>query len=279
MEIDDHLLGAAPTRLREVLREAARPSLRLSVAAECAPDGVGSRVGGMPLLPPGAAWPRSPSGNAQYFLGQLNSDEVNEWLGAVHLPPGMVLGFFYDWQEQRWGCDPEDAGHWRVAATPLDQAVPAEGAGPAESFTGHTVDFAAVWTVPGLEEPVVEACRGKHRWQRRDPVEDFYRALENDDEVPLHRVLGWPDLVEGPMQLECQLAANGVHHGNPAGLEGPRVEELRPGAGDWLLLWQLDSDDAMDWDWAGSGRLYYWIRRQDLAVGDFDRSWLVLQCP
>ncbi|GLW27286.1 YwqG family protein [Actinoplanes regularis] len=280
MEIDDHLLGAALPKLRAVLAETALPSLRLTVAAECAPDTTGTRLGGLPLLAPGVAWPYSPSGNAQYFLGQLNSDDVNAGLGAAYLPPETVLGFFYDWAEQRWGFDPADAGHWRVVVTPLDSAVGSASSpvsGPSESFTGHAVDVAVVRTVPGIEEPEVEAGRGKHWWQRRDPVEDFYRAFENDD-VPLHRVFGWPDLLQGPMRLECQLAANGVHHGNPAGLEGARVEQLRPGAEDWLLLWQLDTDDTMDWVWADSGRLYYWIRRQDLAVGDFDRSWLVLQC-
>ncbi|GAA2865019.1 hypothetical protein Acy02nite_13850 [Actinoplanes cyaneus] len=275
-EIDDHLLGAAAPPLRAVLTETALPSLRLTVAAECAPDAAGTRLGGLPLLAPGTTWPHSPSGNPQAFLGQLGTDDVNARLGVPLLPPRTVLGFFYDWAEQRWGFDPGDAGHWRVTATPVDEAVPLSG----ESFTAHAVTATRVCTVPAIGEPPVEAVRGeRHWWQRHDPVEDFYGSLENDERVPLHRVFGWPDPVQGPMQLECQLAANGVHHGNPAGVEGARVEELTPGAPDWLLLWQIDTDDEMDWIWGDAGRLYYWIRRQDLAAGAFDRTWLVLQCP
>ncbi|GIF07293.1 YwqG family protein [Actinoplanes siamensis] len=270
MEIDEHLLGvAAPA-----LRSAALPALRLNAGARCAPDAPGTRLGGVPLLAPGTAWPRSPSGNAQSFLGQLDADDVNARLGATILPAGTVLGFFYDWEEQRWGFDPADAGHWRVVTAPLDEAVPTGG----ESFTAHTVASVAVCTIPAIDEPAAGVARADRRWRRRDALEDFYAALENDERVPLHRVLGWPDLLQGPMQLQCQLAANGVRHGNPAGVEGARVAELGPGAADWLLLWQIDTDDTMDWVWGDSGRLYYWIRRQDLAAGDFGRVWLVLQC-
>ncbi|WP_436521633.1 YwqG family protein [Actinoplanes sp. HUAS TT8] len=278
MEIDDHLLGAAAPPLRTVLAETARPSLRLTTGPACPPDTTGTRLGGEPLLSPDTAWPRSPSGNAQSFLGQLNGDDVNARLGAALLPPGTVLGFFYDWQEQRWGFDPADAGHWQVTAAPLGTAAPAPNRAE-ESFAAHAVTAAVVHTVPAIDEPPVDAVRAeKHWWQRRDPIEDFYGSLENDDEVPLHRVFGWPDLLQGPMQLECQLAANGIHHGNPAGLEGRRVEALAPGATDWLLLWQIDTDDELDWTWGESGRLYYWVRRQDLAARNFDQTWLVLQC-
>ncbi|BCY06821.1 YwqG family protein [Actinoplanes sp. L3-i22] len=278
MEIDDHLLGAAAPGLRTVLADTALPSLRLTVGGACAPDTPATRLGGVPLLAPDADWPRSPSGDAQSFLGQLNCDDVNAGLGAAILPPGTVLGFFYDWIEQRWGFDPADAGYWHVTATPLAAAAPVAGQAE-ESFTARAVTSALVCTVPGLDEPPVGAVRtDRHWWRRRDPVEDFYDALENDEEIPVHRVFGWPDLVQGPMQLECQLAANGIHHGNPAGVEGARVEELTPGAGDWLLLWQIDTDDTMDWIWGDSGRLYYWIRRQDLAARRFDQVWLVLQC-
>lgn len=278
MEIDDHLLGAAAAPLRTALTATVLPSLRLTAAAECAPDSPDTRLGGVPLLSPDTPWPVSPSGNPQSFLGQLNTDDVNARLGAPLLPPATALGFFYDWAEQRWGFDPADAGHWQVTATPLGAAAPA----PIESeewFTAHSVTAATVRTVPGAGEPAVDAVRAeRHWWQKRDPIVDFYDGLENDERVPLHRVFGWPDLVQGPMQLECQLAANGVHHGNPAGAEGALVEALAPGAPDWMLLWQLDTDDEMDWTWGDAGRLYYWIRRQDLAAQAFDRAWLVLQC-
>lgn len=50
------------------------------------------------------------------------------------------------------------------------------------------------------------------------------------------------------------------------------------GAGDWHLLLQIDSDDDTGMMWGHAGRIYYWIREQDLMVRVFDEAWLILQC-
>jgi hypothetical protein len=42
------------------------------------------------------------------------------------------------------------------------------------------------------------------------------------------------------MQLECQLASNGIYCGDPDGYKNPRVAELKSGAADWILLLQID---------------------------------------
>lgn len=91
-------------------------------------------------------------------------------------------------------------------------------------------------------------------------------------------MFGWPDLVQNPMQLECQLTSSGIYTGNPAGYRHPRAAELAPGAADWLLLLQLDSDDEIGWMWGDVGTIYYWIRRQDLAAARFDQVWMIFQC-
>ncbi|AVX44609.1 DUF1963 domain-containing protein [Campylobacter concisus] len=40
---------------------------------------------------------------------------------------------------------------------------------------------------------------------------------------------------------------------------------------------QIDSDWDSDMDWDGEGRVYLWIKRDDLAARDFSKTWLVLQ--
>jgi uncharacterized protein YwqG len=91
-------------------------------------------------------------------------------------------------------------------------------------------------------------------------------------------MFGWPDLIQGPMQLECQLASNGVYVGNPWGYRDPQVQQLRAGERDWLLLLQIDTDDEVGWMWGDVGRIYYWIREDDLHGGRFDKVWLAFQC-
>jgi uncharacterized protein YwqG len=44
------------------------------------------------------------------------------------------------------------------------------------------------------------------------------------------------------------------------------------------LLLQIDSDDALGSVWGDLGRVYFWIRDQDLAARRFDRIWHVMQC-
>jgi hypothetical protein len=46
---------------------------------------------------------------------------------------------------------------------------------------------------------------------------------------PRHQLLGWPTLIQNPMELECQLASNGIYVGNSEGYRNARVEGLRAG--------------------------------------------------
>jgi len=49
------------------------------------------------------------------------------------------------------------------------------------------------------------------------------------------------------MELECQLASNGINVGGPEGYKDPRRAELEAGVKDWKLLLQLDTDNDTGW--------------------------------
>jgi uncharacterized protein YwqG len=271
MQIGHGALDQAPPPLRTTLRRLLLPSLRLRSAGPTAPDSTGTRFGGLPLLAAGTGWPHSPSGQPQSFLAQLNSNDVSKLL-----PADTLLAFFYDVEEQPWGFDPADAGGWRVIATPVAEARPQSG--PAEAFAPLAAVADPVDTVPDRWEEPIDEPASRNRSEHKEAYEEFYDAAERDDEIAVHRVFGWPEIIQNPMQRECQLASNGVNTGTPEGWRDPRVAELEPGAADWILLFQIDSDEDAGWMWGDAGRIYYWIRRQDLAAGVFDRVWLVLQC-
>jgi uncharacterized protein YwqG len=80
------------------------------------------------------------------------------------------------------------------------------------------------------------------------------------------------------MELDCQLASNGIYVGNPEGYQDPRRAELEAGAAEWKLLLQLDTDDDTGWMWGDTGTLYYWIRESDARRGDFSNVWFSYQC-
>ena len=95
----------------------------------------------------------------------------------------------------------------------------------------------------------------------------------------IHKLLGYPDPVQNEMQTECQLVSNGIYCGDADGYRSARAEALRPGAADWRLLLQVDSEeDRAGMMWGDVGRVYFWIRDQDLRMRNFDAVWCILQC-
>jgi uncharacterized protein YwqG len=43
-------------------------------------------------------------------------------------------------------------------------------------------------------------------------------------------------------------------------------------------LLQLDTDDDAGIMWGDCGMLYFWVRAEEAAIGDFRNPWLILQC-
>ena len=77
-------------------------------------------------------------------------------------------------------------------------------------------------------------------------------------------------------------SANGIYCGGGP-LEGEaakKSEALNGQESEWKLLFQMDSFMAGSFEliFGDSGRIYFYIRQQDLENRDFDKVWLILQC-
>ena len=230
-----------------------------------------SYLGGDPYLPPGVTWP-SRDGKALTFLASLDLEEI--WATGVipWLPRQGKLLFFYDVENQPWGFDPKDRGGWSV--------IHVDRIG---------TDVAA--EIPTLPQVFVdlEKFESLPDWQRFDSLGI---ALEDGDvdayvdgylewlgESAIHQAGGYPRPVQGDdMELEAQLASNGVYCGDESGYQSEEGERLAPGAKDWRLLLQFSSDDDLDVMWGDVGDLYFWVKEQDARRGNFSDVWLVLQC-
>ena len=262
----------------DALVDAARPSIRLDADAGPDHDRVGaSRLGGEPDLPPGAEWPRK-AGAPLSFVAQLDLSELAPYDVEGVLPTDGLLSFFYDaTTQQAWGFDPEDRGSWELRHVAPDEELRRTPAPDDLDRAGRLRPVG--WRPRGeLAFATFDSLAVDRLGLTRDETIAYSDLLETDDET-IHRVLGHPDPVQsGEMQLECQLAANGVWCGSPEGYEDPRVPGLTPGAADWQLLLQVDSQEETDMMWGDLGRLYVWIRDEDLAARRFDRTWVILQC-
>lgn len=256
-------LGAA---LAGRIVELARPAVRLVKAS-----GSMSRLGGDPVLPRGAEWPRW-RGRPLSFLALIDLSEIT--LDGLPETP-RLLNFFYDAERQRaWGYRARHAGGWRVLATDIDDGWLTPPPSGAQRFGVRELAALRTLTIPGWEEDVLDDL-SKEEQDRFDALTDAWREATGG---PDHQMGGWPNLIQAPLWEPAQLASNGLDIGHSYGYSGKQAAALRDGIGKWRLLLQLDSDDELTWMWGDFGRLYFVITEDDLRLGEFARTWMVLQC-
>ena len=235
----------------------------------------GSKFGGGADVPEGFQWPEY-RGRQLAFLGQIDLPALAGSCVAGSLPPVGLLSFFYDAEQSTWGFDPEDRGSWRVfhfAGEGLQRVAPPTSTLELADYKPCSLTFEDDLSLPtGQSQQIQDLGLAEYESAA------YWDVMGDEEEAGGHQLFGHPMEIQGEMQLECQLASNGINCGSPAGYKDPRVEGLRPGASQWLLLLQIDSDDNAGWMWGDMGRLYFWIRQPDIEALSFDDVWMVLQC-
>lgn len=244
-----------------------------------------SRFGGLPDVPLGFQWSRwdvpqrrdlfgavsreSRKNAPLDFIAQIRLSDLRAIDFDSPLPATGYLYFFYDMQSQPWGYDPVDARGSRVLYVADETTELARLDAPVGVTEGTSEPCALVfepqWTLP-------------HDWQGGDDYWELQGRLAGNSDKTIHRILGHPQIIQNPMELECQLASHGIDCGTSSGYQSAEAQDLAEGAPDWRLLLQVDSDSQLDWCWGDAGRIYYWIKEQDLARRKFDETWLILQC-
>lgn len=270
------LVAAGLGRFSDSLVQMARPSVRLIADCAVRVEVGASRLGGLPDLPSARRWPRN-DGVPLSFIAQVNLADVAPYDAEGVVPRDGLLSFFYAAVTQdAWGFDPADRGSAVVIHTPahawLERRQRPEDLSEDGVFHAIGLRFRREMTYAPWESFDVESL-GMSR------EELFaYADLLDSAETTVHRLLGHPDPVQGDMQIECQLATNGLYCGDATGYDDPRARTLRGGASEWRLLLQIDSDDQASMMWGDVGRIYYWIKQSDLLSRDWNLSWLILQC-
>lgn len=237
-------------------------------------DVVVGRLGGLPALPDGVAWPMVGE-RPLSFLAELNLGALRSFDTDLPLPDGGRVLFFYDWDEQPWGFDPADVSGWQVVFAEDGSAQPTAAPDGATTFADVALTAKQVFTLPGWEEPAVA-----HLWEGYVPPDEYLDAMAGPEwpEGTDHQIGGWPSLVQGPIWEECRLVSAGVYAGGMVDRSSAEVRAALDGVDDWVLLFQIDTDDDAGWMWGDVGKLYFTAREADLRAGRFDRGWMVLQC-
>jgi uncharacterized protein YwqG len=278
----EEIEGTALARLADDLERLMVVSIRLKATAAAEKElQVGrSKLGGTPDLPEGTAWPEC-NGVPMALLAQFRLWEVASFDAEECLPNSGMLYFFYEAKDPKWGFDPKDREHWRVVYYDGDPAtlratVPPNNLPKESSFRPCELTLVNEITLPPWESQAIKSSNlSQSEWEQ-------YVTLPGTgcgEGETIHRLLGYPEQIQGDMQLECQCAAHGLYMGDASGYSDPRRPVLEKGAGDWRLLLQIDTDeDNVGTIWGDVGRVYFWIRRQEMEKRDFNNVWLILQC-
>ena len=262
---------------------AARPFLRPAIALDLhgADDtqlAIGqSKMGGLPDLPADMAWPHDGS-TPMALIAQINLAELQAAAPTDALPERGMLWVFYETERGDWGYDPAHASGFAVVYADVGPHALQRRTAPDKlpegaDFSAAALRFSSTANVPdypsNLFDYEMSAEEDDHYWEWRDETGD----------TPINKMLGHSDNVQNPQELQCQLVTHGLYCGDSSGYEDPRRAELEPGAADWQLLMQIDSnEDECAMMWGDSGRLYVWIRQEDLQARRFEKCWVILQC-
>lgn len=257
------------------MRSAGKPAIHL----DSSDDQRGrSKLGGLPHVPISFQWPTWKD-RPLAFIAQIDMASLPRLEQLKDLPDSGFLYFFYDQEESTWGFDPQDVGSWRVVyseeTSDLNEATPPLGLSSEAIYKEKFVVPHTIISYPSLERLGIDF--------RILPKSDFdieyklYTQTFND--CPVHQFGGFPIAIQSDeMELEAQLVSNGLYCGNSTGYQDPGAEKIVTGSTDWHLLLQIDTDDDTGMMWGDCGRLYFWIRCQELAKNDFSMVWMILQC-
>jgi hypothetical protein len=255
-----------------------------------------SRFGGSPDLPEDFEWPENRHGEPLAFLAQLDLRKAAGRSPLPELPNDGWLLIFYDLNKGPSGHASEFNG-WRVlhvdGASRLARRAPPREAG--DSLSACSLRFHQQSALPSLTTLLADESGSKQLRSFLDRSGEEYGASRERlmQSASGHRLLGYPDEVQGPMH---QGFASALVQTRPRQGVNPFTKEkiVFPGRtlagvpkdvlalvrarGPWRLLLQLDTDEAgPGWMWGDAGRLYFWIRERDLTAGEFSRVWIAVQ--
>jgi uncharacterized protein YwqG len=245
-----------------------------------------SKIGGRPDLPDGISWPLA-NHNPLEFIAQIRLDDVQPYDIEKYLPQSGILYCFYDGLQWLEG-EPFKGGRYRVYY--LDGGNNALTRTSPPPYTPHpdirfllhpacTLSASLEYTLPPFESSVIRRSFG---WTWND-LETL--GAEIDGYCNLcgqlsawyprgvkHRMLGYPDQIQGDIMFEAEQAAKGL---SPKEWQHPDFDAVSP---DWLLLLQVDSDPGASMMWGDVGNLYYCIKQDSLQKCQFDTVICTMQC-
>ncbi|MCR5681632.1 MAG: DUF1963 domain-containing protein [Clostridiales bacterium] len=290
--------------LTDTLRPFVRNEIRVIPGEEVdtLPVGV-SKIGGLPDVPADFVWPTYEEDGHSLplcFLAQIDCRIASAADREGLLPQEGLLSFFYELDTMKWGFDPADRGsarvYWFPDLTSLCRTPPPPEFGWPDWMEGPLpclpLTFEPRPSVPCYEDfceteeerRILPQFPSGHFWEYYDEAARSLGWDEESAEAERSKLLGWPDILNNPMFVDCEAVTGGFYIGDDGWMDRLTYEEKvtmhRRALEDWILLFQLGTLRAGDRAiyWGDAGHLFFWIRREDLARRDFSKIWMIMQC-
>jgi uncharacterized protein YwqG len=230
-----------------------------------------TKIGGRPDLPKEIEWPKQNNGKHLAFLAQINLNEVDNI--ELTLPDQGIIYFFYSEDQEFWGYSKENANDFRVMHSintkelerreiPTTLTTLKNG-----MYQPCKVEYTNSYSLPNWEHEFVSE-------QFKDMDNDPYIDISSSGEY-ITKLGGHSINVQGTMEYECEMVDRGYDWNSVPPSEKDHIKESQYR---WQLLFQLDSENEAQMMWGDVGKLYFWIKEEDLKSRRFDKTWLMLQC-
>ena len=279
-------------KIEQELKNLCLNSVTLEISGEARHSVGATRFGGKPDVPAGFEWPyfetdtfddKKVKSRPLAFLAQFNLSEISQYDTENLLPRSGTLAFFYELGSRRCGFDPKDSGcakvfwfhEWEdLSPAEFPEDLPQDFRLPALNITAN-----AEKSYPTGEDFYL------NRKDYSQTIDDFKAAEERlGIKRPENRskLLGWADVIQGDMTSECELIARGYTSyevWNSGNFPKEELEKIETAADKWKLLFQLDTveQEGLSLMFGNYGRIYFYIRKEDLRAKRFDRVWLMVQ--
>lgn len=275
----------------EFMEKTARNQISIEIKEKPVGDIRTSKLGGNPAVPEGFVWPRYTGTDDDEeectdkpltFLAQIDLSTIAEYDSEGLLPKSGMLSFFYELETMTWGYDPKDKGSARVYYfSDVEGLTEQECPDDLEQdfiIPECTLTFIKQKSYCNLIGDLPKECNE----EKEIDDDDFEILLEkySNDGYPM-KLLGYPDIIQNPMEEECELCSRGYYMGGSyPELSEEESKDVKEKSRDWILLFQMNSLELEDYslDFGDLGSIYFWIRKQDLREKNFDNIWLQLQC-
>lgn len=252
-----------------------------------------SKIGGQPDLPADFDWfyykgksyndiiERRPLS----FLAQINCHDAGKFDKEHLLPHKGMLYFFYELATMTWGYDPNDKGSAKVYYYPGDISELKRTDFPADlaeefKIPEISIKFSAQNELPDFEEFIEWHDEFEYdQWDAYDTAKNNLIPVASDGDN-INKLLGYANLIQSGMLLSCEETTNGVNTGEAPDISEDKLRQYKANCTKWQLLFQLDSIHTESYEmlWGDVGRIYFYIKTEDLMKQNFDNCWLQLQC-